>query len=33
CTSGPIALRPLEGERAARCVLAEAPVRSHAVVA
>jgi peptide/nickel transport system ATP-binding protein len=33
CTSGPIDLRPLEGERAARCVLAEAPVRSHAVVA
>jgi peptide/nickel transport system ATP-binding protein len=33
CTAGPIQLRALSGERAARCVLAEAPVREHAVVA
>jgi peptide/nickel transport system ATP-binding protein len=33
CSSGPIELRSLEHERAARCVLADAPVRSAVAVA
>ena len=33
CLSGPIPLQRLEGERAARCVLADAPVRADAVLA
>jgi hypothetical protein len=33
CVSEPIPLLRLEGERAARCVLADAPVRAEAVLA